>query len=213
MDEEELITGYHTTKRENIKSILNNGFYMSPPNKGHWLGKGVYFFEDIYYAIEWKIIGVLKKQYIENEDELKKASILATKIDVKDYEMIDLSTPYGCDIFITFLEVIKENFSEEEYRDILEKGDKYIINALEKLENIKKEKYLSEFDIVCADYDKRIIKKNKIKEENFISGTQKQICVKNLNAIIRNKQLNEDMEDNEYKRNYDLVIKNRREII
>ena len=189
MDEEELITGYHTTRRENIKSILNNGFYMSPPNKGHWLGKGVYFFEDIYYAIEWKIIGVLKKQYIENEDELKKASILATKIDVKDYEMIDLSTPYGCDIFITFLEVIKENFSEEEYRDILEKGDKYIINALEKLENIKKEKYLSEFDIVCADYDK------------------------NLNAIIRNKQLNEDMEDNEYKRNYDLVIKNRREII
>lgn len=206
-----ILEGYHTTHRNNVKSILNNGFYMSPPNKGHWLGKGVYFFEDLYYAIEWKIIGVLKKQYIENEEELKKASILLAKINVKDYEMIDLSTPYGCDIFLTFLDVIKENYSEDEYKNILKKGDKYIIKALEKLENIKKEKYLSEFDVVCADYDRGIIKKDKSKEDNFISGTQKQVCVKNLRAIIKNEKLKEDIEKEDYKISYNLVIKNRRE--
>ncbi len=205
-----ILEGYHTTHRNNVKSILNNGFYMSPPSKGHWLGKGVYFFEDLYYAIEWKIIGVLKKQYIENEEELKKASILLTKIDVKDYEMVDLSTPYGCDIFDTFLDVIKQNYSEEEYKNILKKGDKYIIAALEKLENVKKEKYLSEFDVVCADYDRGIIKKDKAKEDNFISGTQKQICVKNLRAIVKTEKVKEDRENEDYKTSYDLVIKNRR---
>lgn len=204
-----ILIGYHTTHKRNIKSILNNGFYMSPPNKGHWLGKGVYFFKDLYYAIEWKIIGVLKKQYIEDEADLKKSAILLADINVQDYEMIDLSTPKGCDIFYTLLEIIKENYSEDEYNEIIRKGDKYIIQVLEKLENIKREKYLSEFDIVCADYNKKILKKNMQKEWNFISGTEKQICVKNLKAIIRTEELLEDGE--EYKEECDLVIKNRRD--
>ena len=206
---EEILTGYHATHKKNIKSILDNGFYMSPPKKGHWLGKGVYFFKDLYYAIEWKIIGVLKKQYIEDEKELNDTAIILAHINFQDYETIDLSTPEGCDIFNTFLDVIKENYSEEEYNKIIRKGDKYIIKSLEKLENIKKEKYLSEFDIVCADYDRKILKKDRNIEGNFVSGTEKQICVKNLKAIIELKKLQEDKE--EYKKEYNLVMKNRRE--
>ena len=63
--EEKTLVGYHTTDIDSLNSIMQNGFEMSEPMSKHWLGKGVYFFIDLYYAVEWKIIGVLKKYNIE----------------------------------------------------------------------------------------------------------------------------------------------------
>ena len=160
------LEGYHATASNNVKTIISEGFVESKTNSEHWLGRGVYFFEDLYYAVEWEIIGVLKQRNIEDEKELKETDILLAKINCKDYEMVDLSTPYGCDIFNSLLDVIKYNYSSEEYEKILNKGDKYIIKVLENLEKTKREKYLSAFDIVCADYHKPIYKKI-MKERKF----------------------------------------------
>ena len=59
--EEEKVIGYHTTAIENVEDILKKGFHMSPSDRGHWLGRGIYFFSDLYFATEWGIIGVIKK--------------------------------------------------------------------------------------------------------------------------------------------------------
>lgn len=203
--ESNTLTGYHATARKHVKSILYNGFYMSKPNKGHWLGKGVYFFENIYFAVEWGIIGVIKKETNDYSILSEKCAILSVKINTEKYEVIDLSEPQGYEIFKMLLEIIKERYGEERYNDIIKKGDAYIIKVLEELERIQNEKYISKFDIVCADYPKNIIKKENIKG-NFTVCTQKQICVKNTKAIEKIKEHNDS---EEIKKLFMLNIKNR----
>lgn len=68
---EEILLGYHATDIKNIESIINDGFVESKASKGHWLGRGIYFFENLYYAVEWEIIGVIK-QDIADYKELTK---------------------------------------------------------------------------------------------------------------------------------------------
>lgn len=204
------ITGYHTTHIDNLKSILENGFLMSKPNANHWLGKGVYFFKDIYYAEEWKIIGVAKRYRLDEKNGIDNSCIVVAEINCEEFEMVDFSTPTGYEIFKTFLDVLKEEFTEEEYKEILRKGNHYIIKMLEKLETVKDKKILSLFDIVCADFHKNMgIAKNDLKQKsNFLSVVQKQICVKNIKAIKGIYKLNET---NEHKRMLEIVRANRRD--
>ena len=131
---EETLLGYHATDIKNIKSIIKNNFIESKESKGHWLGRGIYFFDDLYYAVEWEIIGVIK-QDIKDYNELKqKCGILIAELDIKNYSVVDFSKPIGYAIFEYLLKIIKENYTEEKYNDILSKGDKYIIKILEQLE-------------------------------------------------------------------------------
>lgn len=207
--EEKTLVGYHTTDIDSLNSIMQNGFEMSEPMSKHWLGKGVYFFIDLYYAVEWKIIGVLKKYNIEENDEIRNTGIIIADINYKDFEFVDLSTPMGYEIYKEFLEVIRSNYSEDEYTEIIENGTKYVLKVLENLEHIKNEKYLSAFDIVCADYPKDIGEhKNRFGiEGEFILAVQKQICVKNLLVIESINKLND--EENELKL-LEIVKRNRR---
>lgn len=207
---EATLTGYHTTHIDNLKSILNNGFYMSKPNKEHWLGKGVYFFYDLYYAIEWKIIGILKKDNIEDNSEVKNTCVITANIESEGFETLDLSIPTGYEVYKTFLEILKDNYSEEEYKSIVNQGDKYIIKALEKLEIVKKEKYLSAFDIVSACYYRNTNNKkiDLSKKSDFLVSIEKQICVKNYKAIKDIKEFKDSCVSNDI---LELVKKNRSE--
>ncbi len=206
---EAMLIGYHTTHIDNLESILNNGFYFSKPNVGHWLGKGVYFFDDIYYAQEWKIIGVAKKYNLDEEIGIQKSCILVATINCEEFEKVDFSTPEGYEIFKTLLELVKENYSKKEYEEILNKGTCYIIKILENLEIVKKEKSLSLFDIVCADFYSNLNGKKKLasNESDFLTVTQKQICVKNINAIQDVYKLKET---SEHKEKLEMVKINRR---
>lgn len=47
-----VLTGFHGTSIENSKSILESSFQMS--GESSWLGKGVYFFEDLENAFDGK---------------------------------------------------------------------------------------------------------------------------------------------------------------
>lgn len=206
-----IITGYHTTHIKNVESILNNGFFISKPNAGHWLGKGVYFFDDIYYAEEWKIIGVAKKYNLKEEIGIEKSCIIIAKIDCEEFEKVDFSTPDGYEILKTLLELIRENYEEEEYEKILSRGSHYVIKVLEKLEIVKQEKNLSQFDIICADYYSNLNgEKNLVKNKSdFLTVVQKQICVKNIEAI---KNIYKLEETNEHKKTLEMVKRNRRNI-
>lgn len=186
---EEILVGYHATSINNIEPIINNGFIESKGSRGHWLGRGIYFFENLYYAVEWEIIGVIKHD-IENYEEItNNCGILMTEINTVDYNVLDVSDPQGYAIFEYLLKVIKENYSEEKYKYILSKGYAYIIKILEQLEKKKKKKYISKFDVICAVYPKNINKKKKNQPGDFISCVQKQICVKNPETIKKIKEL------------------------
>lgn len=202
--------GYHATAKENIKSILTNGFYMSRPKSNHWLGKGIYFFEDLYYAVEWQMIGVLKRD-VEEYDELnRKSGIIVSEIDMDNYTTLNISEPYGYSIFKELLNVIKKYYSNSEYEENLRKGDIHLIKILEQIEIETGQKYLSNFDVLCSIYPKPIkSEENKNKIGDFMKCAQKQICVKNKKAIIESKEY----EDNQLKKeNFELLIENRRDL-
>jgi hypothetical protein len=45
--------GYHGTEQANCESILQDGFRPSSGER-HWLGDGVYFFTEAFYAYKWR---------------------------------------------------------------------------------------------------------------------------------------------------------------
>lgn len=186
---EEILLGYHATDIKNIESIINDGFVESKASKGHWLGRGIYFFENLYYAVEWEIIGVIKQDIADYKKKKKKCGIVVAELDKRNYKVLDVSEPQGYAIFEYLLKIIKENYSEEKYNYILSKGYAYIIKILEYLEIKKKKQYLSRFDIICAVYPKNISKIKTNLPGDFISCVQKQICVKNPRAIKKVEEL------------------------
>lgn len=203
---EQTIVGYHATSKENIELILKNGFIESKANKGHWLGKGIYLFENLYYAIEWEIIGVIKHE-IDSYDEIEqKCGILIVDLDATNYNIIDFSEPQGYSIFEHLLNIIKNNYSKDKYEEILNKGYAYIIKILEQLEQQNNQKYISRFDVICAVYPKGIAKQKTTLKSNFIFCVQKQICIKNKDAI---KNISE-LEHNEITKGVFNLVKNNR---
>lgn len=202
------IVGYHTTARENATKILENGFIPSPPMKNHWLGKGVYFYSDFYYAVEWGIVGVMKREKKTFKEFEKNCAILSSNIDCENFEVLDVSSPLGYTIFLQLLDLIKNNYSDEEYRKIKEDNNAETIRIIEKLEKKQGIKYLSNYDVVCAIYPKNIFKKKIKSNSDFLVGVQKQTCVKNTKAIkdIQDIPINNECTE----KIYELVKLNRR---
>ena len=128
---EKTLTGYHATDINNIELIKKNGFLESKASKGHWLGRGIYFFENLYYAVEWEIIGVIKHEVTDYEELTEKCGIIIADLDMENYKVLDLSEPQGYAIFEYLLKRIKENYPEEKYEYILSKGYAYVIKILE----------------------------------------------------------------------------------
>lgn len=207
MNKEALI-GYHATDISNIKPIMNNGFVESKVSKEHWLGRGIYFFENLYYAVEWEIIGVIKHDVADYNELIKKCGIIIADIDTENYKVLDFSEPQGYAIFEYLLKIIKDNYPEEKYNYILSKGYAYIIKILEQLEIKKHKKYISKFDVVCAVYPKNITKIKTNLPGDFISCVQKQVCVKNPKAI---KKVGELEHSDITKGIFNLIKKNRGE--
>lgn len=208
MNEECVIVGYHGTSKDSCKNILTNGFKSSRAMEGHWLGTGVYFYENIYYAIEWGIIRFLSGN---NNYEFYKeqCSVIKGVLNYEKYEVLDLNDPLGYEIYQEILKNIKERFP-----NIIDKinngNDIEIIRLIEEIEKKTGEEYISIFDIITADYPKDIYNKQLKKTwGNFLPCVQKQICVKNKDVIERYEEVN--LDDVKGKIYFDLIIKNREE--
>ena len=185
--EQQIITGYHATNKNNESSIINFGYDISKCKEDEqWLGKGIYFWESLYYAIEWNYINshsfsrsaILKK--IINDK-----TIFVADIFIEKDRMLDLSSPEGTIIFEEFQKVLKENLGENEIKEAYKRDDVCWIYILQKYG------FFEKFDIVIATYKKEI-KSNAIKSpRNFERYVQKQICVKKINNIINNRIYND----------------------
>lgn len=180
----EKITAYHTTNKEAGKEIVSTKvFKPSQREKSHWLGGGVYFYTDMYFAMQWGIVGVLKLNNISDFNVFKEScDIVSASINFKDYEVLDLTVPEGYEIFSSMLEIVKKN-DIVEYNRIKDKCDAYKIKIIEKLERKYDKKIFSAFDIVYAEYSNNIYKKKRSAKSDFLGCVEKQLCVKNLDAI------------------------------
>lgn len=208
MNNETKIQCYHGTSKRNQESIKENGFEESKPQKGHWLGRGIYFYKNIYYAIEWNIINYIKKgdSYI---DFTIKSAIIEATLNFEKFELLDLNDPIGYSYYLAIIENIKEKFPEK-IKKIERNGDIEIIRFLEELEEKTGEQYISMFDVLIADYPKDIYNKgNKNIKGNFLPCIQKQICVKNKDVIEKLEMINLN---NKEIRDYFNIIKKNREV-
>ena len=207
MDEETLI-GYHGTSKCNCRDIIKNGFKASRAQEGHWLGTGVYFYENIYYAIEW---GIIRFLFGNNNYNLyrEKCSVIKGILNCKKYEVLDLNDPLGYEIYQEILKNIQERFPNT-IEKINNGKDVEIIRLLEEVERKTGENYISMFDVITADYPKNIY--NKKPENiwgNFLPCIQKQICVKNDNVIEKYEEVDIDKENGQTY--FQVITKNREE--
>ena len=188
---EKTLTGYHGTSKEKSESILKNGFEISESKDKNyeWLGDGVYFWEDDYYAVQWNIIDIEKNNKDKNIETLKDYEIIKSKLRVNESKLFELSSPEGSIIYNEFKEKLRNRFIENGYENYIEKlskqSDKFWTNLLED------NGFFKEFDVITAIYkNEKSIEKYK---DDIVLNTQKQICVKNRNCIIT-RELYEDKE-------------------
>lgn len=207
---QELIA-YHGTKNENINSILNSEFKpsISTSKKLHWLGKGIYFYEDLYYAVEWNYCN-FNNMTLSYDDLCSEYGIIRVRIDIENFNILDLSSGQGYDIFNNIIDKLTCLCNKEDAEALRKDGDVKAIRIIEKIEDETGLKLISNFDVVCAVYNKNIFKKRLKAKGDFLVGVQKQICVKNQDAIISKEQF--DCNQDKVKNLYNLIINNRRKI-
>ncbi len=179
-----IIDAYHATDKKNEENIIKFGYDLNKckNEKEQWLGKGIYFWTSIYYAIEWNYIytyGYSKNVKLKNI--LNKKTIFIAEIFLEDGKVIDLSSPEGHILFEEFQNIIIQNLNEEEKKEIIDADDAFWIYLM------NKKGFLDKFDVIIATYPKRIKQQyNKKSPRNFQSYNQTQICVKDTKNIISN---------------------------
>lgn len=173
------IFGYHGTHSSNVKEIINNGF-AATVRKDHWLGQGIYFYDN----------QELSKWWIETKNKSKlNCAIIETTIIFEGNNTLNLDEVAGLDFFFkegkTLLDGlgIKIEFKEKEYyRNIC-----LLLDLLKKKHTIK---------IVIATFSKKSPKyadsnvhgfeKSYFKLPHGISYKERQICISD-NSVITNK--------------------------
>lgn len=116
--------GYHSTTSNKGKNILKSQYRksISRTYDDQWLGDGVYFWEDCYYAVEWLIIR-----------KIREGVILKSFIKVDSDRVLDLSSPEGNIAYNYFINSLIEKYQDTEAVKLaVEKDDDRIwMNVLE----------------------------------------------------------------------------------
>lgn len=134
---QKILTGYHGTTKEKSESILKQGFEISKSQeqKYEWLGDGIYFWDDIFYAVQWNIINMEKNYNDKNEKNLMNYAIIKSKIIVNKSKLFDISSPEGSIIYSKLKKKLEKKLIESGSEKLVEKlkkqSDKFWINILE----------------------------------------------------------------------------------
>lgn len=182
---QKILTGYHGTTKEKSESILKQGFKISKSQeqKYEWLGDGIYFWDDIFYAVQWNIINMEKNYNDKNEKNLMNYAIIKSKIIVNKSKLFDISSPEGSIIYSKLKKKLEKKLIESGSEKLIEKlkkqSDKFWINILED------NGFFKEFDVIMAEFKNK--KRNEKYKDDILLNVQKQICVKNQKCIITSK--------------------------
>ena len=182
---QKILTWYHGTTKEKSESILKQGFKISKSQeqKYEWLGDGIYFWDDIFYAVQWNIINMEKNYNDKNEKNLMNYAIIKSKIIVNKSKLFDISSPEGSIIYSKLKKKLEKKLIESGSEKLVEKlkkqSDKFWINILED------NGFFKEFDVIMAEFKNK--KRNEKYKDDILLNVQKQICVKNQKCIITSK--------------------------
>lgn len=182
---QKILTGYHGTTKEKSESILKQGFKISKSQeqKYEWLGDGIYFWDDIFYAVQWNIINMEKNYNDKNEKNLMNYAIIKSKIIVNKSKLFDISSPEGSIIYSKLKKKLEKKLIESGSEKLVEKlkkqSDKFWINILED------NGFFKEFDVIMAEFKNK--KRNEKYKDDILLNVQKQICVKNQKCVITSK--------------------------
>lgn len=181
MNQQNIITGYHGTKKENINSICKNNFSMNLDKENNlFLGYGVYFFYLCDDALDWNI-----KKFIEEfkylpgyEIALSKYGIIKSNIRLKEEDILDLDSKEKLYKLEILIKKFKGKFMAKSEYIRSKNKTAAIINMLYNRKLINK-KILS----------KTFFEQIKIKELNsFKNYPRKMFCVKDISIIIKSEE-------------------------
>jgi len=92
---------YHGTYKESAESIINSQEFKydkidENPRDDHWLGNGIYFYEEEFHAFKWVWYLKNNKQKekditIDDEDILNHCSIVKVEVEVDESRVFDLT--------------------------------------------------------------------------------------------------------------------------
>lgn len=184
-----MLTLYHGTDKTSGTKIISSKSFKRSLGEEHWLGDGVYFYEEKYYAFRWIYIAYIKKypQHVpEMENITTKYTILSADIKTVPERIFDLAK---IEHKLIFDRVYKKSLEKNKNRN-LKIVDGAVFNFL-----FYKMGYKKEYDLIKALF---------IHEDNDIQINhtrlsyipEVQYCVINAEVIknIKNSSiLNEDM--------------------
>lgn len=166
---------YHGTKYQYKDNILNNGFTYRE-RKNHWLGQGIYFFEDKDQALCWDTKGIRKV-------------IFEVEIEVPLVEVLDLDSISGMTFFkkevnsiLTNSDIMLEFKEEDEHTNRC-----FFLDIVKTINpNISLIKFT--FQLKDPKYDKRELKQIQDKIPLGLTINQLQYCL-HKNEYIKNKRI------------------------
>lgn len=96
------IVGYHNTESDNVDDIIANGF-VCKKNEKHWLGQGIYFFNDADTAF----------RNIDMLDHEKDIKTIIAEINIADSQFLNLDDPTKLNEFRHYFNQAYQRMEEE----------------------------------------------------------------------------------------------------
>jgi hypothetical protein len=179
---------YHGTDKNSAKSIIAGNFEPSKGNN-HWLGDGVYFYEEKFHAFKWMWYKCPKDKKKDKNHLQDKVAIIATEVNCDKSRVFNLDTIYHKLIFEAIYKEI--NTTTELLKNLKGRtcAEGVVLNYM-----FNKLGYDRKYDIVRALFPIPHKKYNKIIRQERHNPIKKkthrltfmpevQVCVKNLDVI------------------------------
>lgn len=187
MEDKVIIKGYHGTSSKHLKNINHNG--LNPDSvkrrQDHWLGQGVYFYEDMEQA-EWWANNQCAQRYNKGTYPI----VYSAKVTADKSRILDLDDRQQLDRFMDFiLQTFKD--IEREYKGEKPEFDEASFRAV----YFDYYKQLYDIAVVVCTFNKRIAgyakarthkERRTVEKFSGILGVmyhEKQICVSDKECI------------------------------
>ena len=176
---------YHGTNRKRGQNFIKNQSMEASIGEKHWLGDGIYLFEDDFWAYWW-IRELYKDKYLDQvypdiyQLYLEKHyQVLIIKVNILKNRIFNLNNSKHK---LEFIKVMKAIAEKQKYSDKMEEQAKvegivlnYMFNELD---------YKRDFDLVKANF---IRDENRYSRKNFkirlAYNSQEQYCIKNSEIV------------------------------
>lgn len=172
--------GYHGTSLTAAKRIIANGFEIREERDDHWLGQGIYFFnEDIEQAELWAL-----RRY-----HGRKSAVIKADISIPRDKVLDLHTREGLNYLSGYLEFLEEEKGLKVRQSELDCTPKLACLVLSLIPKEEKWIIFKTF-LVTSKYDKNYgLKALGFTHKGIKHGfslNSPQLCIKNTNVLEEN---------------------------